>query len=221
MDDAIAGAVGAEGARSSPTDSVTPGMRQRMHQNLLVQGQHVYRRTKDEEDDDVSESTIVLTKDQRVNLINRRSVAWILEFIPIYVVSTLVLSLISASELLAWLILAVWLAVRDLWGASWGKKLVGLDVAPIDDASREVSPGSRVLRNVPLMVPLVPIVEFFVAYLGSDPQMKRIGDRLAGTRIVDRFPDTRGRGSWSGMLILALVVAGGAQYALKRLLGGP
>ncbi|MBT9560815.1 MAG: RDD family protein [Myxococcales bacterium] len=169
----------------------------------------------------MSESTIVLTKDQRVNLINRRSVAWILEFIPIYVVSTLVLSLISASDLLAWLMLAVWLGVRDLWGASWGKKLVGLDVAPIDDASREVSPGSRVLRNAPLMVPLVPIVEFFVAYLGSDPQMKRIGDRLAGTRIVDRFPDTQGRGSWSGMLVLALVVAGGAQYALKRMLGGP
>lgn len=173
---------------------------------------------------------------RRTNLINRRSVAWLLEVTLIVVVLipplfVLYLKLvpedvpaIAAGETPGGLWLAqlgLWAAyilVRDLLGsASWGKRLVGLAIAPADGGDGPVAAGRRLLRSVPIAIPLMPIAEFFVAFYGND-RMQRLGDQWAGTRIEDRSPERLGKGSFSGPLLLAFILLIVAQmWAVPRL----
>lgn len=166
---------------------------------------------------------------RRTNLINRRTVAWLVEvtFLSVTLIPPLItLYMRLVPEDIAqmargetptglWLAqLAVWgayILVRDLLGsASLGKRLVGLGVAPAmagaaAAADAPVSAGRRVLRSVPIAIPFVPVVEFFVAYYGN-PGMQRLGDQWAGTQVVDRAPERMGRGAWSGQLLLAFLL---------------
>lgn len=167
-----------------------------------------------------------LTKDARVNLINRRTTAWLLEAALLSVTvsppalllylkaNPSALASVQAGEtapvwLVSFAVLAAYVLVRDLAGrGSWGKRLVGLAVAPAAGEG-SVSAGARVLRNVPIAIPLVPIVEFFAAYKGNDA-MQRFGDRLAGTRVVSTDP-RRDSGGFGGPLLVAFFVVGGLQ----------
>ncbi|MBN1946934.1 MAG: RDD family protein [Bradymonadales bacterium] len=175
-------------------------------------------------------SSSALDKESRINLINRRSVAWLLEVAAINaVVAPVVLAVYfharpvvlaelaqGTTAVLFPIQLAIWgvyLAIRDLVGAtSFGKYLVGLGLAPSGDSAGRVPIGSRVLRNLPLIIPFVPVIEFVIAYYGND-QMQRLGDKLAKTQVVDL--DTRkSLGSWSGMLLLAFLLFLGINFLL-------
>lgn len=153
-------------------------------------------------------------KDKRVNLINRRTVAWILEAFPVYLIGSL-LTFATGVANLHFIVLAAYLLVRDLPATgSWGKKLVGLGV---ESDKAELGASAKVLRNVPLIIPIVPLVEFFVAYTDANG-MRRLGDRFAGTRVVDLAPERFGDGSWTGQLVGALVVTGAIHYFVMQAL---
>lgn len=163
---------------------------------------------------------------RRANLMNRRTVAWFLEVVVVMVtVMPPAVALLlrvrpevamrllggGAPGALVALEMAIWgvfILFRDVpGGASPGKRLVGLAVAPAaDDGSGGAVPvGRRILRNVPIAIPLVPAIEFLVAYYGNE-RMQRLGDRMSATCVVDRSPERLGRGSWSLQLLLALAL---------------
>ncbi len=66
-------------------------------------------------------------------------------------------------------------------GRSIGKLIMGLELKRVDE--RQPGLASSLVRNLPLIIPLLNLVEVFVA-LFSD-QGRRIGDRLAGTVVVE------------------------------------
>ncbi len=161
---------------------------------------------------------------RRTHLINRRSTAWLLEIalvqitvVPIFV--ALFVLLTGDTDTSMWMIqLLIWvpyLLVRDLLGlCSWGKYVVGLRL--VNRKGGDLTLGQRVLRNVPLAIPLFPIVEFFAAFKGTAPEMLRFGDRWAHTQVVAAKPQSI-RGQYTGPLVLALALAGAADYGARQL----
>ena len=95
---------------------------------------------------------------------------------------------------------SLYLLVRDVAGRSVGKMVTGLTIV----AAAGGTPGTKALivRNVPLAIPLVAIVEYFI--MRRSPEGARWGDRLAGTLVRDSKP------GGDGMFLvysIALVVA--------------
>lgn len=81
----------------------------------------------------------------------------------------------------------VYILLKDIFnGQSLGKSLVDLQV--VDDNNKPASVGPTILRNVFLIIPIFPIVEYFV--MKKDPLGQRIGDRVAQTRVNDLKPET-------------------------------
>ncbi len=144
--------------------------------------------------------------------------------------------LFDAAYAVAWL----WMAVRDLLGeGSPGKSLVGLRIAQWDPraevdpdaalhderAAREVSrraqaatAGQRILRNAALLLPGAGLIAEAVT-LFRLPELRRLGDHWAGTRVIDaRYGLRRGKPSWRDAIVWGLVAA--LLLALPLLLGG-
>ena len=143
-----------------------------------------------------------MDKAQKTNLINRRTVAYLIE---ITIVAVLLAPLQAfAGATLGWIATIGYLLCRDLLGpVSFGKRLVGLTVKTLDGGDMDVT--AKLSRNVSLAIPFGGVIEFFVAFYGND-QMQRIGDKMAKTCVVDLEPDTKGQGSWSGQLLLTLII---------------
>lgn len=90
-----------------------------------------------------------------------------------------------------------WVAVALLWtlplfrdvmtpAGSLAKRMLGLAIEPDDELRQEryATVGSRIIRNLPLLVPVVgQTVEAVVILYTADG--RRVGDRLAGTRTMD------------------------------------
>lgn len=144
--------------------------------------------------------------------------------------------LFDAAYAVAWL----WMAVRDLLGeGSPGKSLIGLRIAQWDPrtevdpdaalhderAAREVSrraeaatAGQRILRNAALLLPGAGLIAEAVT-LFRLPELRRLGDHWAGTRVIDaRYGLRRGKPSWRDAILWGLVAA--MLLALPLLLGG-
>jgi uncharacterized RDD family membrane protein YckC len=79
----------------------------------------------------------------------------------------------------AQLLFVVLFLLRDVLGTSPGKVLLGLSVVRID--SSPVRPFDSVLRNLPLLLPGLNLVEAVEVVRRSDA--RRLGDRLAGTTV--------------------------------------
>ena len=69
--------------------------------------------------------------------------------------------------------------LRDARGASPGKHLLGLEVRTRSGAPGGI--GASVLRNLPLLVPGLNLVEAWA--VARRPDARRLGDRLAGTNV--------------------------------------
>jgi uncharacterized RDD family membrane protein YckC len=69
--------------------------------------------------------------------------------------------------------------LRDTTGASPGKALLGLSVERGNGG--RVGPFASVLRNLPLLVPGLNLLE--AAAVVKRPDSRRLGDRLAGTTV--------------------------------------
>ncbi len=116
------------------------------------------------------------------------------------------------------LLVLLGLLLRDLPSAgSLGKAITGLRLAGYrppaqDPKTRRLVPqegrlpggGARVRRNLAQLVPFVgQAVEFVV--LAHDPDSRRLGDRLAGTAVLDIRAVERKRGGEVGLLLGAMV----------------
>ncbi len=84
--------------------------------------------------------------------------------------------------------------------------MLGLTVVRAESGA-PASTGMRVGRNVPLVVPFVPLIEFLVASFGNK-DMQRLGDLAASTRVVDAKPEKFGRGTYSWQLVLTMLACG-------------
>jgi uncharacterized RDD family membrane protein YckC len=82
---------------------------------------------------------------------------------------------------LAQISFAVTFLLRDVKGLSPGKRFLGLRAA--GKAGARVGPLVSVLRNLPLLIPGLNFVEAILA--GLDQRGRRLGDRLAGTIVVE------------------------------------
>lgn len=91
----------------------------------------------------------------------------------------------GAEALPAWPWLAglgLLLVLRDLPNGAWpGKYISGIAVTLGSDPARRAPPAKLLLRNLALLLlPLECVLVF------TDPYMRRLGDRLAGTVVVER-----------------------------------
>lgn len=152
-------------------------------------------------------------KRRRIDLLNRRSIAWLIEIAlleltvtPILVVMTVNANTASRLEgvpiglsLIAW---GLYSLARDTIGdASIGKRMMKLSLQQ-QESPESPSTSAKIQRNIPLVIPLGPVVEFVVLYFGGETQI-RLGDRLASTRVVDAAPDANKTGTHSGLLLLS------------------
>jgi hypothetical protein len=148
-------------------------------------------------------------KDYRVNMINRRSTAVVLELAVWYgtigpVLHALLTKVLPAG-LAGYAAIGLYYALRDFIPvAASARQLVGLRLASSDGGA--LTGRQRLLRNVILVVPAVSVVEYLVAYYGGGLQMRRLGDRLADTYIHDADPSRATRGSHTLQLVGALVL---------------
>lgn len=72
--------------------------------------------------------------------------------------------------------------LRDAWrGRSMGKLVMGLELKRAD--GRRAGVLSSILRNLPLIIPGVNLVELVVPLFSENG--RRLGDRLAGTVVVE------------------------------------
>ncbi len=166
-----------------------------------------------------------MTKTQRVSMINRRCAAWLLEYAALNIVVHVLVYGLSQARFSAatvvdeamvaqWVLLmmalnavayAAWLGLRDLVpGLAWGRRWLQIEVVSDERAPQPASAGARVGRSIILIVPLLLIVEYFVAYY-SPQAMRRLGDRMFGTRVIDLDPSVRGTKSHSLHVLLAVV----------------
>src|SRR5579884_4474531 len=128
--------------------------------------------------------------------VGRRVVAFLIDVVPI-----LLLSLLHLLPVFGWMLYgllhALWWLLRDMNGASPGKSVIGCYVASANGGPSTT--GQRILRNLPLAIPgflgVIPLIgvvlEFFLALaiFAIEALMllttgRRIGDRIAGTTVL-------------------------------------
>ena len=137
---------------------------------------------------------------QRTDVIGRRIGAAVIDFLIAILLLFLVGALVGDTEAkntsasaqlgpLDWLLffallLAYFSATEIAWGATVGKRVLGLRVIAADGSAP--SPGAIVLRNVVRFVDWLPslyIVGAIAVLAGGDPR-RRLGDRVAKTLVV-------------------------------------
>jgi hypothetical protein len=106
-------------------------------------------------------------------------------------------------------LLVAFVMFKDVYDqGSLGKVFCGIGLSPSEGTNpSEISVGSRVLRNLPWLLPIAgQTMEFIVMSYAADG--RRVGDRWAGTRVLDLHPEFSDRAAllYSGGLFVALVV---------------
>lgn len=167
-------------------------------------------------------------KTQRVSIMHRRLAAYLFEFL---VVLTVGFGFVMLFQLLFldlyvqiperdrsvfssriggiawWSFIALWLLCRDVVpGAAWGRRWFALRVVSV--RTGDTPPiWARMVRNVVFIfiMPLALIVEYTVAYL-SPTGLRRIGDRITGTQVIDTDPHGRGARPHTLWAVVALSI---------------
>jgi len=101
----------------------------------------------------------------------------------------------------------LWMLLRDLVqdGQSPGKMFVGMRIESVDGSP--VEPSKLIMRNITIAVPILNGILMLVGCLVMLPtsEKRRIGDRIAGTRVVDLRPD-RGDTLYTLCFIMVIVI---------------
>lgn len=131
----------------------------------------------------------------QAGMYNRRSLAVILDFLgfvyfPLFATGVAIAAA-GVAETAAPLIYVVqfggllMIFVRDaaFGGAGPGKRIMGLRVVSSKDGRTPVSYGQGFLRWLSQFIPFYNLVDLSVPF--RDPQLRRFGDRWAGTRVLD------------------------------------
>jgi uncharacterized RDD family membrane protein YckC len=105
-----------------------------------------------------------------------------------------------------WLVWAVYLLLKDcVHGQSIGKCLVGTQV--VDENNAPARPSKAIIRNIFMVIPIMPLVEY-ILILRDKAEGRRVGDRVAKTRVNDLKPETSDRlFLWISVLLLIIVLA--------------
>jgi HEAT repeat protein len=102
-----------------------------------------------------------------------------------------------------WLLWSAYFLIRDLPGASLGKRVTNLTI--LDHDGQPAATGGLLLRNVPIAIPFVAIAEYFV--MKASPDGRRWGDRWANTRVQDLNPGlSDGRYLWYSISLVVVLV---------------
>lgn len=111
----------------------------------------------------------------------------------------------ALSRDVSWVSWAAVILFRDcLNGQSLGKYLVGTQV--VDEENIPARPGKAILRNVTMVISIVPLIEYAVMLFEKEAG-RRIGDRLARTKVRDLKPQISDVTFLWISLALALVLA--------------
>ena len=117
-----------------------------------------------------------------------RLAAYLIDSIMLGIVVVLIMIVAGGGLLilaLSWVILsAIYFILLDvLWGATIGKKLVGLEVQ-LEKGGR-ISPTKSVIRNISKITLVLPIVGWMIAVITSGiDRCQKLTDRWAGTTVV-------------------------------------
>jgi len=107
---------------------------------------------------------------------------------------------------IGWIIWIVSILFKDfLEGQSAGKLLVGIQI--IDESNLPVKYPKTILRNIFMIIPIFPIIEYF-RILRDEEEGKRIGDDVAKTKVCDLKPQRQDSIFLWISILLAIVVIG-------------
>ena len=133
---------------------------------------------------------------------NKRVCAFLIDiFIINLAYSVLIAVIAGVPDFALYLLLIAYLLVKDalIHGQSIGKYVVGLRVVDMEGQPCDFSKSG--LRNLIFIVPLVSeVIEYIV--MRRSTEARRLGDRLAGTKVQDMRPD---RSDWWFLLFSILV----------------
>ncbi|MEK6714420.1 MAG: RDD family protein [Nitrospirota bacterium] len=102
-----------------------------------------------------------------------------------------------------WSVLIIYWLLRDsLSGQSIGKRVVGLHV--INTKGEGATPVEGIVRNIPIAIPFVSIIEYFVMLRNSEG--KRIGDLIAHTKVTDLRPQRSDNVFLLGSILIFVIV---------------
>ncbi len=114
---------------------------------------------------------------------NKRVCGNLMDWLVIVILELLVKSTFKLD--FHWSIFIIYWLLRDsLNGQSVGKRIVGLQV--INEKGEVATPVECIMRNIPMAIPLVCILEYFV--MVKNREGKRIGDLIAHTKVMDLRP---------------------------------
>lgn len=91
------------------------------------------------------------------------------------------IQLVPIAFLQSYFVTAAYIILKDVFSRSPGKLLTGLQIHDLEQQKASLS--ARIVRNILLPIPVFPLVEYIALRLS--PEGRRLGDRLAGTRVVD------------------------------------
>ncbi len=116
-----------------------------------------------------------------------------------------------------WLLASVFILGKDCFeGQSPGKRFVGTRV--VDEENRPASSSQTMIRNIFMVIPLFPIVEYLV--MRNEELGRRIGDQAAKTKVNDLKPEVSDANYlWISVLVFAgilFVHFGSAAWVLNR-----
>ncbi|MDO8748345.1 MAG: RDD family protein [Candidatus Omnitrophota bacterium] len=118
---------------------------------------------------------------------NKRVCAYIIDY---GLASTLgiCLAILLETKMAAWTNCLFYMLLRDTFGGrSLGKLACGLKV--IDVKKRPLKISQAIIRNIFIVLPVLPLVEYFV--LLKNQQGRRIGDKAAKTMVIDLRPQIK------------------------------
>ena len=111
--------------------------------------------------------------------------------IDAFIAAGVYLVIAKISGTIGWLAWIAYLLARDalpfLDGHSLGKRIMKIRAVTMDGKSLSGDWQSSIVRNIPMIIPLFPLVELFVLYTRKDKgatPLRRLGDEWAKTKFV-------------------------------------
>lgn len=118
---------------------------------------------------------------------NKRVCAFFIDSIIAQICGVVLVSLFKVKA--AWIVWVILILSKDCFkGQSPGKYLVGIQV--INDDSSPALPLKTIIRNIFMVIPLFPIIEY-IRMLRDKDEGKRIGDNVAKTKVNDLKPELK------------------------------
>lgn len=103
-----------------------------------------------------------------------------------YLIDVLICIPVTAVPVFGWALCLAYTLLRDclpfLDGQSVGKKIVGIRAVDRYGASLSGEWGTGIIRNVVLLIPILPLIELIVLLVRDD--RRRLGDQWAGTFVI-------------------------------------